>query len=97
MADFLRVDENLRYLPGEDYYAWRFDTPTAMLQAIFRAEHFLQGNVCYHHALIDEVGRYDEELQMAEDLICTSASCWPGTCPWCARTLATCTASTPAT
>ena len=39
-----------------------------MLQAIFRAEHFLQGNVCCRHALIDEVGGYDEELQMAEDL-----------------------------
>jgi glycosyltransferase involved in cell wall biosynthesis len=68
VADFLRVDENLRYMPGEDYYAWQFDTPTAMLQAIFRAEHFLQGNVCYSHALIDQVGGYDEELTMAEDL-----------------------------
>jgi glycosyltransferase involved in cell wall biosynthesis len=68
VADFLRVDEHGRYLPGEDYYAWQFDTPTAMLQAIFRAEHFIQGNVCYSHALFDEVGGYDSELAMAEDL-----------------------------
>ena len=68
VADFLRVDENLCYLPGEDYYAWQFNTPTAMLQAIFRAEHFLQGNVCYSHALIGQVGGYDEKLKMAEDL-----------------------------
>ncbi|MDO7851470.1 glycosyltransferase [Hymenobacter convexus] len=68
VADFLRVDEQGRYLPNEDYYAWQFDSPTAMLQAIFRAEHFLQGNVCYSRAFVDEVGGYDEELKMAEDL-----------------------------
>jgi glycosyltransferase involved in cell wall biosynthesis len=68
VADFLRVDQDGRYLPGEDYYAWRFDTPRAMLHAIFRAEHFIQGNVCYHKALFDQVGGYDEQLAMAEDL-----------------------------
>jgi glycosyltransferase involved in cell wall biosynthesis len=68
VADFLRVDENARYLPGEDYYAWRFNSPTEMLQAIFRAEHFIQGNVCFSHALFTEVGGYDEQLAMAEDL-----------------------------
>ncbi|GAA4385342.1 glycosyltransferase family 2 protein [Hymenobacter koreensis] len=68
VADFLRVDQERRYLPGEDYYAWRFDSPTDMLRAIFRAEHFIQGNVCYSRALFDEVGGYDENLHMAEDL-----------------------------
>ncbi|WP_201980110.1 glycosyltransferase family 2 protein [Hymenobacter rubidus] len=68
VADFLRVDEQGRYLPNEDYYAWVFDSPTAMLQAIFRGEHFIQGNVCYSHAFFDQVGGYDGELKMAEDL-----------------------------
>ncbi|SHK69603.1 glycosyltransferase family 2 protein [Hymenobacter psychrotolerans] len=68
VADFLRVDEEKRYLPGEDYYAWRFETPTDMLRAIFRAEHFIQGNVCYRRSLFDEVGGYNETLKMAEDL-----------------------------
>ncbi|QIX60012.1 glycosyltransferase [Hymenobacter sp. BT18] len=68
VADFLRVDEERRYLPSEDYYAWQFETPTDMLRAIFRAEHFIQGNVCYSRQLFDEVGGYDEELRMAEDL-----------------------------
>ena len=68
VADFLRVDEERRYLPGEDYYAWRFETPTDMLRAIFRAEHFIQGNVCYSRTLFEEVGGYSEELRMAEDL-----------------------------
>jgi glycosyltransferase involved in cell wall biosynthesis len=68
VADFLRVDEHGRYLPSEDYYAWQFDTPTDMLRAIFRAEHFIQGNVCYSRAFVDQVGGYDGELAMAEDL-----------------------------
>ncbi|MBH8559083.1 glycosyltransferase family 2 protein [Hymenobacter negativus] len=68
VADFLRVDETGRYLPNEDYYAWQFESPTAMLHAIFRAEHFIQGNVCYNRAFVDEVGGYDGELKMAEDL-----------------------------
>ena len=68
VADFLRVDQDRRYLPNEDYYAWQFDSPRAMLQAIFRAEHFIQGNVCYSRALFDEVGGYDETIKMAEDL-----------------------------
>jgi GT2 family glycosyltransferase len=68
VADFLRMDEERRYLPNEDYYAWKFETPTEMLQAIFKAEHFIQGNVCYSRALFDDVGGYDEEIEMAEDL-----------------------------
>lgn len=68
VADFLRVNEQGQYLPSEDYYAWAFDTPADMLRAIFRAEHFIQGNVCYSRAFIDEVGGYDGKLKMAEDL-----------------------------
>ncbi|MBC6608972.1 glycosyltransferase [Hymenobacter sp. BT188] len=68
VADFLRIDQDGRYLPNEDYYAWRFESPLDMLGAIFRAEHFIQGNVCYSRSLFDQVGGYDAELPMAEDL-----------------------------
>ena len=68
VADFLRVDQNRRYLPADDYYAWQFDSPHNMLRAIFRAEHFIQGNVCYSRALFEEVNGYDEQIEMAEDL-----------------------------
>jgi len=68
VADFLRVDEHGRYLPNEDYYAWQFDSPADMLRAIFRAEHFIQGNVCFSRAFVDQVGGYDGDLKMAEDL-----------------------------
>ncbi|NOK15446.1 glycosyltransferase family 2 protein [Corallococcus carmarthensis] len=68
VADFVRMDRDRRYLPGQDYAAWTFPSSLAMLTSIFRAEHFLQGNVCFHRSLFDEVGGYDETLGMAEDL-----------------------------
>jgi hypothetical protein len=68
VADFVRMDEDRRYLPGQDYAAWTFSTPARMLTAIFRGEHFLQGNVCFHRDLFEEVGGYDASLGMAEDL-----------------------------
>ncbi len=68
VSDFLRVDETGRYLPGEDYYGWRFGSVKEMLAAIFSANHFIQGNVCYRRSLFDRVGGYDPNLAMAEDL-----------------------------
>jgi len=68
VSDFLRVDETGRYLPGEDYYGWRFESVKEMLAAIFSANHFIQGNVCYRRTLFDRVGGYDPSLSMAEDL-----------------------------
>lgn len=68
VSDFLRMDEEGRYLPGEDYYGWRFGSVREMLQAIFSASHFIQGNVCYRRSLFDRVGGYDPDLSMAEDL-----------------------------
>jgi hypothetical protein len=68
VTDFVRVDAAGRYLPGQDYTAWTFDTPQRMLTAIFRGEHFLQGNVCFARSLFDEAGGYDATLETAEDL-----------------------------
>ncbi|RZK45498.1 MAG: glycosyltransferase, partial [Hymenobacter sp.] len=67
VADFLRVNETGQYIVGEDYYCWRFQSPTEMLQAIFKAEHFIQGNVCYRKSLFDQVGGYDTDMPTAED------------------------------
>ena len=53
VADFLRVNTQGCYLPGEDYYVWVFETPRPMLEAIFRAEHFMRGNVCFSRPLLD--------------------------------------------
>ncbi|RYZ40046.1 MAG: glycosyltransferase [Myxococcaceae bacterium] len=82
VADFARMDAARRYLPGQDYAAWTFQTPTAMLTSIFQARHFLQGNVCFHQGLIQEVGGYDETLEMAEDLDLYVRFLLAGHLPW---------------
>jgi hypothetical protein len=45
ISDFLRVNENLQYMPKEDYYGWVFSSPHEMLQAIFDSSHFIQGMI----------------------------------------------------
>lgn len=67
-SDFLRVDSQLRYLNGQDYYGWQFNSCLEMLQAIFKGQHFLQGNVFVKREVFVEVGGYDDTLHMAEDL-----------------------------
>lgn len=68
IADFLRVDEQLRYLSGQDYYGWPFKSTQEMLAAIFRGEHFIQSNVFFKKSLFQEVGGFDETMKMTEDL-----------------------------
>ncbi|MEJ7660597.1 MAG: hypothetical protein WKG07_13765 [Hymenobacter sp.] len=69
VADFLRVDEHgCAICPARIITPGNSTPPVAMLTAIFRAEHFIQGNVCYTRQLLDEVGGYDAGLAMAEDL-----------------------------
>jgi len=67
VADFLKIDQEGRYLPGEDYYTWRFSSDQEMLEAIFSGRHFIQGNVCFRRSLFDEVGGYSD-MKTAEDL-----------------------------
>jgi glycosyltransferase involved in cell wall biosynthesis len=68
VADFLKIDQEGRYLAGQDYYAWRFGTAEEMLQAIFSGRHFIQGNVCFTRALFTKTGGYAEDMSTAEDL-----------------------------
>lgn len=64
----LRVNNKLNYRLGQDYFGWKFNDTTNMLESIFRGEHFLQHNVLFEKDLFIEVGGYDENLSMAEDL-----------------------------
>jgi len=66
--DFVRMDQDRRYLANEDYYAWQFETPKEMLATIFTGGCFIQGNVSYSKKIFDEVGGYHKTLSMAEDL-----------------------------
>lgn len=68
VSDFLRIDEEGRYLRGQDYYAWSFGSTGEMLRAIFSGNHFLQGNVCFTRDLFERVGGYAPDLHTAEDL-----------------------------
>lgn len=67
-SDYIKIDETGRYLTGEDYHGWVFDSADDMLRAIFSGNHYLQGNVCFRRRLFEKVGGYDPELKIAEDL-----------------------------
>jgi glycosyltransferase involved in cell wall biosynthesis len=67
-TDFLKVNQNLEYLIGQDYYGWEFDDTEGMLRSIFDDKHFIQGNVVYSKKIFEEVGGYDSNLSFAEDL-----------------------------
>lgn len=67
-SDFLRVDRDLSYRIGDDYYGWNFTNTEDMLASMFAGKHFIQHNVMYYKDLHFEVGGYDEEIGMAEDL-----------------------------
>jgi len=68
VADFLKIDSEGRYLPGQDYYFWRFSSADEMLQAIFSGKHYIQGNVCFTRSLFEEAGGYADGMTTAEDL-----------------------------
>lgn len=68
VSDFLRVDESLRYVIGEDYFSWDFATKETMLEAMFSGEHFIQANVLFKKQLFVDVGMFDPSMRMAEDL-----------------------------
>ncbi len=68
VSDFLKIDQDGRYLPGEDYYGWEFESPNEMLRAIFSGRHFIQGNACFTRDLFERCGGYAEEMKTAEDL-----------------------------
>lgn len=68
VADFLKIDQDGRYLPGQDYYGWDFVSADEMLRAIFSGKHFIQGNVCFTRELFQRCGGYAEDMSTAEDL-----------------------------
>lgn len=66
-GDFLRGDENLSYLIGEDYYGWTFDSPTDVLYSMYKGEHFFQHNCLFSKKAFEKAGAYREDIVMAED------------------------------
>lgn len=65
--DFLSSDAKLSYLLGSDYYGWPFKSSKEVLQAMYKGEHFFQGNCLVSRSSFEKVGRYDPSLRRAID------------------------------
>jgi glycosyltransferase involved in cell wall biosynthesis len=68
IADFLRVDAELKYVTGSDYYGWDYPDAAAVLKAIFEGKHFVQHSFLIKREVFAKAGGYDEQRKMAEDL-----------------------------
>lgn len=67
-GDFLRTNENLSYLLGQDYYGYQFDNSADLLSSIFLGEHFFQQNCFYQKQIFDTVRGFDKQIQIFQDL-----------------------------
>lgn len=66
-GDFIRTNENLGYLIGEDYYGFDFSSPAQLLTSMLLGEHFFQQNCFYHRNLFESVDGFDENKKHAQD------------------------------
>jgi len=66
-GDFLRTNENLTYLPGQDYYGYQFSSPSELLTSMFIGEHFFQQNCLYTRQAFETAGGFDESARHFED------------------------------
>jgi len=68
IGDFLRMDNDRRYLIGKDYYGWNFKSIEDMLTAIFKGEHFIQSSVFFKRNIFSEAGGFDTQRPIDQDL-----------------------------
>lgn len=66
--DFIRADENLKYLISEDYYGWIFESAEDLLSSISRGVHIIQHNTFFKKDLAISCGLYDEKTYYAKDI-----------------------------
>ncbi|HUT44147.1 MAG TPA: glycosyltransferase, partial [Desulfobacterales bacterium] len=66
-GDFLRTNEDLKYIFGEDYYGSEFISNTDLLTSMFSGEHFFQQNCFYSRELFESVGGFDENNNIYQD------------------------------
>lgn len=66
-GDFLRTNENLVYLPGQDYYGHQFSSPAELLTSMFTGEHFFQQNCLYTRKAFETAGGFDENARHFQD------------------------------
>lgn len=68
ISDFLRMDENKKYLIGQDYYGWQFKNTRDVLKSVFEGNHFIQFNTIFRKELFNSVGKMDENFTGSEDI-----------------------------
>lgn len=66
-GDFLRTNENLSYLLGQDYYGYQFENSGDLLTSMFSGKHFFQQNCFYRKQIFDSVGGFDNQIEVGED------------------------------
>jgi hemolysin-activating ACP:hemolysin acyltransferase/GT2 family glycosyltransferase len=66
-GDFIRSDENLAYVVGNDYTGKNYTNMRAALFSLFKGEHFFQHSLMFTKRLWQEVGGYDENITFGED------------------------------
>ncbi len=66
-GDFLRTDEKLSYLVGQDYYGWQFSSPGEALCSMYCGEHFFQQNSLVKKSLFEEANFYDPKIEIFGD------------------------------
>jgi len=66
-GDFIRCDENLAYVIGNDYTGRNYPNMRAALFSLFMGEHFFQHSLMFTKRLWQAVGGYDENITFGED------------------------------
>lgn len=79
--DFIRGNEKLSYLLGDDYYGNNFESAKDVLVSMYKGEHFFQGNCLIKKTIFDEVNGYDETLRRAVDFDLFTKILLKGYCP----------------
>lgn len=66
-SDFLRGNDTLRYLIGDDYHGWNFSNIPDLICSLLTGEHFFQHNSLFSRKIFLKVGGYDETIRVAHD------------------------------
>ncbi len=66
-GDFVRGNEKLEYVLGQDYFGWPFQSTSELLTSMYCGQHFFQQNNFFLKRILDEVNGFTEGLDMAED------------------------------
>lgn len=79
--DYARVESDLAYRLGDDYWGWHFDTPEDILYSMYLCEHTFQGNSLFSRKIFRRVQGYNEAVKINADLDLYTRLLFAGYCP----------------